>query len=198
MAIAAIGPRIRRLRGSRRRPRCTLRPERRRRLLDPAGLRVGDRTGADRRGHDGAALVDQQRLGVGRALVDGEDVRAPSSASRAAMTSRTAAAMPVGVRPKCSSRNSAEPVGTKPGKPSMRMGTGAMVASDFGHRAAEAAAHRVLLDGDDRAGLGGRADRLDVERRDRRHVDDAGRRCPSAGKQRRPRRARGAPSRRWR
>ena len=31
----------------------------------------------------------------------------------------------------------------------------------------------MLLDGDDRAEIGGGADRLFVERRDRRHVDDA-------------------------
>ena len=78
--------------------------------------------GAGGGGEDLAFASEDEGLRVGGALIDSQDVHTRTLLDTSSMA---AVRMPAGVRPKCSNRNSMEPVGAKtPGKPRMRMGTG--------------------------------------------------------------------------
>ena len=116
--------------------------------------------------------VDRQRLGVGRPLVEGEDEAAHGLRRRAiASCSR---ARDSRCRQAISLEQKLDPAGRHEfGKADDAHRTRSVADDEFCDRAAEAAADRMLLDGDDRAEVGGGANRLDVERRNRRHVDDA-------------------------
>ena len=150
-------------------------PDRQRILLDPTGLRERDRHWPRRPRHHSARVVEQQHLRVRRALINREDDAGAPSASARARAARAAARMPSASRPKCSSRNSGEPVGANtPGTPSMRIRVGMRFDDHFGHGAAEAAEDGVLLDGHDGAAARRLFDALAIDGSNRRQVQHRG------------------------
>ena len=117
-------------------------------LLDPAWLRItSTSTGTDGTAQDRAARCQRARLSSsscpGRRPTTSAGARQPRPS-----TSRTAAAIPLTVRPKYSSRNAVSPVGANsPSIPRLMhrtAGVGTEPAHDPGDRGAEAAGRRPL------------------------------------------------------
>ena len=145
------------------------------RLLRPAGTADS----IDRHRHRGACDDRGRRRRSGSALV----LVVPWSMARTTGAHSALLAMRWlhAPRPRCRWRSARSVrTGTRASRSARSRGSpgcvtaGPMAGDHFGDGAAEPAAHRMLLDRDDRAGLGRGLDRLLVERGDRGHVDDAG------------------------
>ena len=169
-------------------------PERGGILLHPARLRKRDRDRPRRARHHAAGVVEQEHLRVRRALIDGEDVRARHAAHALArsVARRVANALRRRGRSARAGTRRSRWARTRRARRASASASGAIVDDHFRDGAAEAAVHRVLLDGDDGPRRAACDDRVAIDRPNRREVED-GRADAVRLEQRRRPRARATP-----